>query len=472
MKGPPTGFWGKKETDDGGQVVAWHPLLDHCADVAACCSTILDKTLIRKRLATLGGLDDLSAVQASRLCFLAALHDIGKFSIGFQNKALAKPHFTCGHVGPVMALLGRDYKATRRFCESLPVDSFLAWGGGTEAAEHLLYAAICHHGRPVPVGGSPQERWWQPHGGLNPFEGIRSLVRKASEWFPESMSSGGDPLPESPAFQHGFNGLVTLADWLGSSERFFPFSEEGAGNRFQSSLSMAEEALQRIGLDPRKARDALSKCLSVFDAISEHSPRETQRQLIDLPLPTTGSVTILEAATGSGKTEAALARYLRMFREGLVDGLYFALPTRTAATQIYDRVVKAVTRAFPEGCRPPVVQAVPGYIKVDDRTGSREDAEGRRLPRFEVLWDDDPARQYGARGWAGEHSKRYLAGSVVVGTVDQALLSSLMAGHAHLRATSLLRHLLVVDEVHASDSRPPDLPLAPDVRFLGSRVLI
>ncbi|MEO1174448.1 MAG: CRISPR-associated helicase Cas3', partial [Myxococcota bacterium] len=39
-----------------------------------------------------------------------------------------------------------------------------------------------------------------------------------------------------------------------------------------------------------------------------------------------------------------------------------------------------------------------------------------------------------------------------MGTIDQVLLSALKVKHAHLRASSLLRHLLVVDEVHASDT--------------------
>jgi CRISPR-associated endonuclease/helicase Cas3 len=39
-----------------------------------------------------------------------------------------------------------------------------------------------------------------------------------------------------------------------------------------------------------------------------------------------------------------------------------------------------------------------------------------------------------------------------VGTIDQALLSTLTVSHAHMRATALSRHLLVVDEVHASDA--------------------
>ncbi len=43
--------------------------------------------------------------------------------------------------------------------------------------------------------------------------------------------------------------------------------------------------------------------------------------------------------TGSGKTEAALWRFAEMYAEGLVDGMYFALPTRAAAVQIHERKI-------------------------------------------------------------------------------------------------------------------------------------
>jgi CRISPR-associated endonuclease/helicase Cas3 len=79
MKGPPTGFWGKLRQGNDEQPIAWHPLPDHCADVAACCEALLQRTLLRQRLAQLGGLDDLSAVQVARLSVLAAFHDIGTF---------------------------------------------------------------------------------------------------------------------------------------------------------------------------------------------------------------------------------------------------------------------------------------------------------------------------------------------------------------------------------------------------------
>lgn len=96
---------------------------------------------------------------------------------------------------------------------------------------------------------------------------------------------------------------------------------------------------------------------------------------------------------------------------------------------------------------PSVVLAVPGYPEVDG-------AKGQRLAPFEVLWPEEVREQLCTRyrGWAVENPKRYLAGAIIVGTIDQVLLSTLAVSHSHLRATSLLRLLLVVDEVHASDS--------------------
>lgn len=208
--------------------------------------------------------------------------------------------------------------------------------------------------------------------------------------------------------------------------------------------AQAVHAVQAVGLDVSASRQALGSSPPSFSSISKFPPRPAQRAVLELPTEPHGSLTVLEAETGSGKTEAALARFVRLFHAGHVDGMYFALPTRTAATQLHRRVTEAVELAFAEAHRPPVILAVPGYLRVDDR-------EGRRLPGFDVLWNDDNHARWRHRGWAAEQPKRYLAGAVVVGTIDQVLLSTLMVNHAHMRATCAARHLLVIDEVHASD---------------------
>ena len=405
--------------------------------------------LVRQRLARLGGLPDLTAGQCARLTALAALHDIGKFNIGFQNKALVKPPNIAGHVREAVALLGAAsrHEESRQLRAAIRLDQMLDWGREDSIAR-LLVAAIAHHGAPVDVGDSTahQRNIWRPARGLDPFAGIQDLGESIRSWFPDAFAGELDPLPDEPRFQHGFSGLVTLADWLGSDTRFFPYADDVEANPIIMARAGARRALREVGIDPAAARNALSGKPLSFDLISPFEPRPPQRAAFELSVETAGSIAVLEAETGSGKTEAALARYLALFRAGAVDGMYFALPTRTAATQMHRRVFEAIKRAFPqERVRPPVVLAVPGYIAIDD-------AAAERLPGFEVLWPDKNSERFRFRGWAAENPKRYLAGSVVVGTVDQTLLSALMVNHAHMRSTALLRQLLIVDEVHASDT--------------------
>lgn len=450
MEGMPTTFWGKCRSGEEGRVVQWHPLVDHCCDVAACCEALLERTLLRRRLACLGGSLDLESAQVSRLAVLAALHDVGKFNRGFQNKAWPGRRPTAGHVQPLLALICSGFPEEERLEDALGISSLSTWCCDEEGAFRLFLASAAHHGRPLAPGSGPVDPslWRVSEPGWDPFEGMRQLARSTHSWFPEAFSDDASPLPSTPAFQHAFSGLVTLADWLGSDTRFFPYADRGDPPRIDRARVFARKAVRFIGLDPFAARAQLSREDPDFQAVSPFPPRPVQECVGGLELPGSGSLVILEAETGSGKTEAALLHFLRLFHLGAVDGLYFALPTRTAATQIFQRVIGAVSRAFPdETSRPPVTLAVPGYLEVDERTG-------QQLPGFEVLWPEasDGTDRWAYRSWAAEHPKRYLAGSVVVGTIDQVLLSTLMVNHSHLRATSLLRHLLVVDEVHASDT--------------------
>lgn len=454
MLGRPTTFWGKLKRDDAGEVERWHPLVAHCADVAAVAEALLTRTVLGTRLAHIAGQAPFDATTVARLSVLAALHDLGKLNHGFQAKALppdAKVERR-GHVTEALALFniqGPDSDLLELH-RRLPTQEFNSWA--EEAATHrLLFAAIGHHGRPGDVEAARFDRaLWRATEKLDPASGIASLVSATRVWFPSAYTPGGNPLPRAPAFQHAFAGLVMLADWIGSdaSDAAFRYQTEGdAADRMPFARETAARLLVSLGLDVTAARGSLGEHAPAFERVWSFAPRGAQRAVLELDAqPSTGTLTLLESETGSGKTEAALAHFFRLFHAGRVDGMYFALPTRTAATQIHTRVVDAVRHAFPDDVsRPAVVLAVPGYLRVDA-------AEGKRLPAFEVLWNDDRFRADRHRSWAAEHPKRYLAGAVVVGTIDQALLSTLQVDHAHLRATALLRHLLVVDEVHASDA--------------------
>jgi CRISPR-associated endonuclease/helicase Cas3 len=453
MKTPVTDFWGKlRKDEDTDVVVAWHPLADHCADVAACAEALLTRTLLRRRLARLGGQDDLDDVQVARLCVLAALHDLGKFNQHFQNKGRIGASPRAGHVREVLWLFQDGRSEGERLLEALSAINLDEWAED-DVAFRLLVAAVAHHGRPIQVdnpGVAPEPRAWLAAHGLDPFAGVARLARDAAEWFPGALKKGR-PFPRTAAFQHGFAGVVMLADWLGSdrSPERFPFSEESDTDRITFARGRAARALRESGVTTDDLREGVAGVVMWARFCDIAEPREIQAQILTLPTPRDESVVLLESETGSGKTEAALAHFFRLYVAGAVDGMYFALPTRTAATQMFKRVRDAVGRFFAPS-PPPVVLAVPGYLAVDD-------ARGKRLAGFEVLWKDDTDKTRSGldlrhRGWAAEHPKRYLSAAIAVGTIDQALLSALMVDHAHLRATSLLRSLLVVDEVHASDA--------------------
>jgi CRISPR-associated endonuclease/helicase Cas3 len=263
-------------------------------------------------------------------------------------------------------------------------------------------------------------------------------------WFPEAFLPETERLPSRPQFAHFFAGLVALADWLGSDRRFFPFMRALDPGYMTRAREQARRAAAAIGLDLAERRQNVVGGTGFRDATGFAAPNPQQQLVGSFPLQE--QLLILEAETGSGKTEAAFWRFARLFEGGLVDGLYFALPTRAAAVQLHRRIHEMLQTFFGAEA-PEAVLAVPGYFRVGE-------AEGVALPHWRVHWDDDDRVDEDklAARWAAENSKRYLAATVAVGTVDQAMLGALCVKHAHLRSAALSRSLLVIDEVHASDS--------------------
>ena len=436
-------FWGKADRKDPGRV---HLLEHHLADVGACFEALLEQPTIRRRLARTGGLNDLDPINEARLSVVAALHDIGKVNLGFQTRVRGASHT----LDMVPVVTGEDYETARAFFDALGWwwDATETWDDrGGETVCGLMVATLSHHGRPLQLEGgrAKRPRFWQGTAELDPQQYVARIGQLVRQWFPDAFKPGGPSLPSAPAFQHHFLGLCNLADWIGSNEEWFEYVDEPRDDYIDTARERAERAIAAVGLNIDAQRDKVVRAgvpgfADLFDVAGD--VRAIQRAAhydapIDAPL------VIIESETGSGKTEAALWRFAEMYAEGLVDGMYFALPTRAAAAQIHGRVERFVARLFPEGHRPPVVLAVPGY-------DPDADAASIAIPDYDTHaaghHDDDD------KPWASEHPKRYLAAQIAVGTVDQALLGALKVKNAHLRTACLARNLLVVDEVHASDA--------------------
>jgi CRISPR-associated endonuclease/helicase Cas3 len=410
--------WAKKANgSEKNGAPDWHSLLAHSADVAAILRVLLEETVLSDRLGTLAGLN-LSPVHFDRLAVLAALHDAGKANRGFQQG-------TAGHLRPIIGLF--DHRKGGKYLAPLPLNEMTSWFQNGGHLRRFLITTWSHHGVPIPEA-NPQVSAWHPGDDYDPADELTQLSgRIEDEWLPGAFSEA-DPFPDEPGLENGFAGVLTLADWIGSDRRYFPYENGADEDAWNRSLNRADNALREMGVLHARPHSGLEALLG------SHDPYDFQSEGTDLD----GQVVVAEGPTGSGKTELALGRFARLRRTGEVEGMYFGVPTRAAAKQLHERIRKIAASIFEDP--PPVVQAVPGYLKADDERGIRRG--------WDVFWDDGSRR----RNWAAENSKRFTAAPIAVGTIDQVLLAMLENPHAHMRTAGLLNSLLVVDEVHATST--------------------
>ncbi len=426
------GAWGKIDKARG----AFHPLAHHSMDVAAVFARMLELPVIRDRLEAAADVA-LTETTCRRLAALVFLHDIGKLHPGFQAKGWADGIWrrpTTGHLKESWAFLMLAKRWPQHPFHGT-IQRILGWG---EAVSPLMGAMFAHHGRPVEPPPAPTLREWPSLAHYDWRIEARRMGDALLQWFPAAFESGGEHLPGTPRFCHEVAGLAALADWIGSDTRFFEFEAPFASDYDTQAHDASARALAAIGFDSRALADTPPPSFPKLTDFPEPNPAQAAVGSVD----SDARLVILEAETGSGKTEAALWRFTQLFAAGVVSGLYFAVPTRAAARQLHDRVQNALRRAFGEAA-PEAVLAIPGMLRAGEFSG-------QRLPHWRVKWDDDAATA--PQRWAAEHATRFLAATVAVGTVDQAMLAGLQVKHAHLRGSALSRSLLVIDEVHASDA--------------------
>lgn len=434
--------WGKYWDENN-----FHRLEHHCADVAAVFEALLCDPVLHSRFECAAGID-LCPTTEARLAACAFLHDFAKLNSGFQFKP-RKFHRNSSSPPPVGHIEAAFFCYRHpRIWNALELPQiFDLWGPATEC---LLLAALSHHGRPPSppsLTGSGPPQIWQPFGGYDPSETAVLLSARLRSWFPEAFGSG-PKLPDSPSLAHLFAGITALADQIGSDENFFPFASDPDPDYMVRARKRARIAVSKKGFQRAERREQAQPA-SFSEIFGHKSPRPLQQEIQAVSLDR--QLVILESETGSGKTEAAVMRFEALWRAGLVDGLYFAVPTRASAKQLQRRVDEALRNVFQtEEDWAKTLLAIPGC----ERVGEMEIQERQG---YTVYWEDKPDEEQRKARWAAESMRHYLNYTVAVGTVDQALLGALKVKWAHLRSAALARSLLVVDEVHASDAYMTEL---------------
>lgn len=426
--------WAKTKRDSG-HADAWHPLLLHMLDVAACADAILAREPLstRERFAAALGLSWGAA--RPWLLLIIACHDLGKACPAFQCKW---KNLSGLDTGP-----SPDTTANHAFVSQLEVQELLvklAWP--EETAELIADAVGCHHGeRASPttldqLAGSSRAlgkpAWYDVRRSL--FEALRAVLKPAA--------APTKPTLSGPEFML-LAGLTSFADWIGSNEVFFPFGkpkdcEDLAAWFADRRAHNAENALDQIGWLPRLP---LADAPRSFGAVFGLQPRPLQAAMADaLAAVDRPAILLVEAPMGEGKTEAALYAHLELQRRLGHRGLYVALPTKATGNAMFRRVLTFLRSQ--RGDRRLDLQLLHGGALLN------EDFQTLKLGGIHDAVKGGEVR-------AGEwftHKKRALLSEYGVGTVDQALLTILPVRHQFVRLWGLANRIVVFDEVHAYDA--------------------
>jgi len=379
-------------------------------------------------------------LQASLVGALAALHDLGKISPGFQRKCEAwledNDLVTVARNGCWDTSTETDHgkvshAAIQAFLGEIGVDR--------KTAKYVSSVLGAHHGRLTP----PNDRGYRPQKAISEtysnidWDAERMAVARMI-WDHFSECSVHFSLSDDSPSLWWLAGLTSVADWIGSNERFFP------SNYTEKSIhktTTAVHALDAIGF--RKAQ--FVRNLSFHDLF--HDPKEPEKiwvpnEMQEKTLATVcgPGVYVVEAPMGTGKTEAALWAGYHLLLSGKAMGIYFALPTQATSNRIHLRVNDFLRRIAPET---PASRLIHGNSwLMDNDCGIHPAVTDKQGMPF------DDART--ARDWFAS-AKRALIAPFGVGTVDQALLGVVAAKHFFVRHFALAGKVVILDEVHSYD---------------------
>ena len=354
---------------------------------------------------------------------LAALHDVGKISPGFQVKC---PAWLAAN--ELKETAARQRWAAREQTESDHAkisQHFLQQLMKAAGTQLWGVAAGVHHGRIfgrriTQLNVIPEcERWETP--------ARNALLAELIGIF--------GPLPIQPPGQDEADlwcvaGLISVADWIGSNEAFFP-SDRGLTT--EQSWEAAAGALRQIRWSGGKVRPA-----GFGELFGGYTPKPLQQELHGLCEKP--GLFIVEGPMGCGKTEAALWAAHRLIAAGVNDGIYFALPTQVTSGRIHRRVAPFLQAALEDAA---TLRLAHGASWLEDRQTLRLQPAAAHDPEA-----DEHVRE--GRSWFAS-SKHALLARFGVGTVDQALQGVVAVKHFFVRRFGLAGKVVILDEVHSYD---------------------
>lgn len=458
--------WRKIEA--GMSYSAIHLLPYHSLDVAAVASIWWDNSAaIQSSFLRQAGSSTKEQVKAWVLFFIA-LHDYGKFDIRFQRKAkkawqalqadlsekqLVMPSdqdckaYDHGSAG--LYWFDHDRNKNQENDSSGNIDLLLDIielpGASAEDDPWLAWIkpVTGHHGFVYPDKARPPER--SLHSTVSAGLSCRDQVARMA-WLtrletlflkPSGLSLEDTPPKPSPLLA----GFCSVSDWLGSRSdeenfRYNGIADDNLQNYFEDKCT--KDAARVFALSGVQGKSRRYKGVSAL-LESNHKPRQLQTSVDELTAEP--GLTVVEAPTGSGKTEMALAYAWRLIAANHADSIVLAMPTQATANAMLERIEKLATVLFEDS---------PNLLLAHGNARFNKNFLALKQTGNTVQGDEEAWVQ--CNEWLGQSRKRAFLGQIGICTIDQVLVSVLPVRHRFVRGFGVGHSVLIIDEVHAYDA--------------------
>jgi len=453
--------WGKTDpSSDDPQV--FHPAIFHMIDVAHVAQFLLSPSCSPRWMKIFTRIYKVTETSIlSFIPFFIALHDIGKISSSFQRMN-AQQYERLKNDGFLFGSSNNLYhtQVSRNFIRyELPSDP--KWALAEDNVKLLGEVSAGHHGEFINPGELNNVRMQLRMEEPPVWKQLRlTVLNELAEIFADVDLQKIPPPSSISAAAMALTGFTTLCDWIGSDQRFFPaYPNCGLDDYIDISRSRAAEAVKQDGFAGEFKSDAPISFSGLFPT---YQPRLLQLAVDKIPdeILEEPCLVIIEAPTGEGKTEAALAVAHRITNLHGFDEFYYALPTTATSNQMHDRIQEYLTSQMKMDIAAKLVHGQ-AFLK-------RE-----AVPVTPMSNGEDPIQDIISIDWFNT-KKRALLAPFGVGTIDQIELGALNVRHSSLRLTALSGKVIILDEVHAYDTYMTTIVtrLLEWLRSLGSSVIL